>query len=570
MGCCNGGYHEFNLDWLISELKKAITEWQTVKTEWADMKSYIQNYFKNLDLQDEVNIKIEQMLADGELEDIIERLVLGIKEAWISVKDYGAKGDGVTDDADAIQNCIDQNPGRTIFFPDGVYMVSRSILSYSLPSKHVNFKGTGNSVIRRANNNFYFIMKVDLLWEDNTGNEQTNDNCDLLEIRTLVDGLVFDAQNYGAGLLMFNSICPLITNCRFLNCSEGLRLNNNNSGVFSSEGNIVNCQFWRLPTAIQDTTVAIKVFTPDTVIKNCTVMYYDTACDLYAYSFIDTLHHTGAPHATNKEALSIVLEGCGSMITELYIDTCNCGIYVKEQTYDSPLTVNRLYAYNYREVSNQRIFDFYLFWPIAKLDNIDVEIYTNQFNFIRYNQAIDLDSQYERVGRFEISNYQYTGNFGQVFNNKCDMSRYARGLQTFTAGHDYNEQNYVPIFGLLCHDGYKFQRVFTELYSDSGLIGKMTVDFLFGNHTLDSCKLNEDIVAGYPYSGFYVTKINQWGNNILYVAWIKQNGATGVFGKVDFSMCNEYCIPFIYDHNRGGGGQQSSKPGNIVAQKEYA
>ena len=45
---------------------------------------------------------------------------------WVSVKDFGAKGDGVTDDSSAIQNAINDLSavgGGTIYFPAGVYFV---------------------------------------------------------------------------------------------------------------------------------------------------------------------------------------------------------------------------------------------------------------------------------------------------------------------------------------------------------------------------------------------------------------------------------------------------------------
>ena len=45
----------------------------------------------------------------------------------VSVKDFGAKGDGVTNDTAAIQAALAAFPGRTIFFPDGVYIVSGPI-----------------------------------------------------------------------------------------------------------------------------------------------------------------------------------------------------------------------------------------------------------------------------------------------------------------------------------------------------------------------------------------------------------------------------------------------------------
>lgn len=56
---------------------------------------------------------------------------------YISVKDFGAQGDGVTDDTAAIQNAIDYGKtlvqgrfysGTTIFFPQGTYIVSSTIV----------------------------------------------------------------------------------------------------------------------------------------------------------------------------------------------------------------------------------------------------------------------------------------------------------------------------------------------------------------------------------------------------------------------------------------------------------
>ena len=42
---------------------------------------------------------------------------------------YGAKGDGRTDDTDALQLAINENVGRhrMIYFPNGTYLVSRTL-----------------------------------------------------------------------------------------------------------------------------------------------------------------------------------------------------------------------------------------------------------------------------------------------------------------------------------------------------------------------------------------------------------------------------------------------------------
>lgn len=47
-----------------------------------------------------------------------------IKDYLVNIKDYGAKGNGVTDDYNAIQTCMNANAGKTIYFPAGTYKLS--------------------------------------------------------------------------------------------------------------------------------------------------------------------------------------------------------------------------------------------------------------------------------------------------------------------------------------------------------------------------------------------------------------------------------------------------------------
>ncbi|MEF3304938.1 glycosyl hydrolase family 28-related protein [Paenibacillus sp. GYB003] len=70
-----------------------------------------------------------------------------------SVKWFGAKGDGVTDDMDVIQSAIDvvyALGGGTVFFPKGTYIVSPSMQTRRIvPKSNVHLLGEGpNSVIR--------------------------------------------------------------------------------------------------------------------------------------------------------------------------------------------------------------------------------------------------------------------------------------------------------------------------------------------------------------------------------------------------------------------------------------
>lgn len=82
-------FHELNLDWVLETVKNTVAEWEAYHTqldgEWSDMqedwtttkdawislKNYVEHYFETLDLQEEVNTKINQMAADGTLDAIL-------------------------------------------------------------------------------------------------------------------------------------------------------------------------------------------------------------------------------------------------------------------------------------------------------------------------------------------------------------------------------------------------------------------------------------------------------------------------------------------------------------------
>jgi len=53
----------------------------------------------------------------------------GAEDSMVSVKDFGAKGDGATDDSATIQKAIDETAadGRTVFIPGGVYMIGTTL-----------------------------------------------------------------------------------------------------------------------------------------------------------------------------------------------------------------------------------------------------------------------------------------------------------------------------------------------------------------------------------------------------------------------------------------------------------
>jgi hypothetical protein len=63
--------------------------------------------------------------------DAVTRTIQDKLRDTVSVKDFGAVGDGVTDDTAAIQTAIDyvyDNGGGTVYFPSGTYITTKSLL----------------------------------------------------------------------------------------------------------------------------------------------------------------------------------------------------------------------------------------------------------------------------------------------------------------------------------------------------------------------------------------------------------------------------------------------------------
>ncbi len=91
-------------------------------------------------LGDDDMTKISSVVVSDKDTDSFELIEKAIREmpsqdTWINIKDFGAEGDGVTDDTVAIQNAAKSE--KTIYFPQGLYIVTDTIEF----SKNTNFIG---------------------------------------------------------------------------------------------------------------------------------------------------------------------------------------------------------------------------------------------------------------------------------------------------------------------------------------------------------------------------------------------------------------------------------------------
>lgn len=73
-------FHELNQDWFLNEFNKLIEQWKAMQKNFDnlqdafnDLKSYVQDYFKNLDVQEEINNKLNNMVNSGEMDAIFAK-----------------------------------------------------------------------------------------------------------------------------------------------------------------------------------------------------------------------------------------------------------------------------------------------------------------------------------------------------------------------------------------------------------------------------------------------------------------------------------------------------------------
>ena len=98
-------FHDLNLDWVLNQVKQLTIEWAStredweqlrtdttafmtaIETDWRSYKTTIDNFFATLQLQDEVDAKIDEMVESGEFAQIINATVQSVTTstttAWL-------------------------------------------------------------------------------------------------------------------------------------------------------------------------------------------------------------------------------------------------------------------------------------------------------------------------------------------------------------------------------------------------------------------------------------------------------------------------------------------------------
>ncbi len=110
-------------------------------------KEDLQETIEGLDAQSEIQDEIAQEAVSNNKSSNGALSALG----YVVVTDY-ISNDGKTDVSDEIQKIIDENPNKTIYFPDGIYLLSKSILTPAHPKKSVDLQLSNYAILRADQN----------------------------------------------------------------------------------------------------------------------------------------------------------------------------------------------------------------------------------------------------------------------------------------------------------------------------------------------------------------------------------------------------------------------------------
>lgn len=122
----------------------------------------------------------------------------------ISVKDYGAVGDGITDDSNAFIKALADN--WTVSCPDGIYLIKNVTIN-------TNNTIIGNGAVFRAAPNADYIFQL-------TGFKPTLKNCYFDDqLNNLIQNLTVNGC-----VVVYDATYPSVKNCQFVNMSTGLLL----------------------------------------------------------------------------------------------------------------------------------------------------------------------------------------------------------------------------------------------------------------------------------------------------------------------------------------------------------
>ena len=384
--------------------------------------------------KNEVSDELESV--NSQLEDNTNELTRINRQLKVNVLDFGAKGDGVTDDTDAIQNAINSIPtykissyfkpslsnanGGVIYFPNGKYLVKGTLKFKG----GLQFKGNGfNSIIIHVPNTECNLFEPDT----------DNFSWDIITLNVLWEDLAFEGDYSPSSDVGFSNSLIYLNHCglcRINRCYFG----SSKTGVYCYSDGVNPGGYYNVITSssMRSCKVALDLSTDQFTVTDTNIAVPPTNkyCD-YAVK----VNKGGGVSFTNcavegqaKKAL-YYLSGCGTTINGGYSENnytggCYAEINLQAQMFGG-VKIDGLFTNPTIKFLNLYSGDdFTTSYPIST--GISINSKGDYINGVIINNTFDSDEGWEKNNNNLFTGEIITSN--QMFSNKSyRMTRISEG-----------------------------------------------------------------------------------------------------------------------------------------------
>lgn len=180
-------FHELNLDWILKTVDNVVKEWadtleawETTQQAWhdeqeafQDLHDYVMNYFDNLNVQTEINNKLDQMAADGTLDALLLPYFNTYKtEINLIISNQNGILQAQNDRLAVLEGRMDTFAS----LPPGSTAGNAELLDIRVGADGVTYASAGDAVrtLDTANKNLILDVQEGILYKDNLDWEPLN------------------------------------------------------------------------------------------------------------------------------------------------------------------------------------------------------------------------------------------------------------------------------------------------------------------------------------------------------------------------------------------------------------
>lgn len=429
-------------------INEVITNNNILNDNFTELNNYVNDYFKNLDVQDEVDKKLQEMAEDGTLSHIInEELFTKINNNllnYVNVKNFGAIGDGNADDTQAIQNAINTlQENDILYFPKGTYKIT--------PQNQYNIKGFGSYVARYGlyfnnKNNFKVLCEGTIIPDISTYvmNIFAFQNCN----NVIIDGI--NASYEGdipleTNILQCRSLCN-INKCNNVIVKNTYSKNVGGNVIFTASNNCkaINCFAERTDINYKSSALFGMYATNNSIFENCTGYGSSNDGDISIYGNCNYCNVINCKifnkFQNNDEIAYNIAQGICVDSGATYITITNCYTYGYYYGIDVKTACDSVIVSNNQCIKNK----------------IGIAVRLGEGNQETLNTIINGNSIYpdggngtagELIKGFSVAGILLENTFGvQVLNNLFANHYSPSGNNPFIGIYFYQNKSYKQIF----------------------------------------------------------------------------------------------------------------------------